>query len=177
MNFKCLAVVVLTTIVNVTCSAQEILTGTISLRDALEATLAANPSLRSFPLRNEALLGEMQIAELKPPFRVGGELEDALGTGNIKDFRGAAATLRLFSVLEMGGKRDARVGAASRRIDSLNAEQRVAELDLLIETVRRFIEVAAAQEHIALQSQSTSIAEQTVNSIQPLVAAGQAPQL
>lgn len=167
----------LTTIVNVTCNAQEILTGTISLRDALEATLAANPSLRSFPLRNEALQGEMQIAELKPPFRVGGELEDALGTGNIKDFRGAEATLRLSSVLEMGGKRDARVGAASRRIDSLNAEQRVAELDLLIETVRRFIEVAAAQEQIALQSQSTSIAEQTVNSIQPLVAAGQAPQL
>lgn len=167
----------LTTIVNVTCDAQEILTGTISLRDALEATLAANPRLRSFPLRNEALLGEIEIANLKPAFRVGGELEDALGTGEIRDFTGAEATLRLSSIVEMGGKRAARVGVANRRIDTLNAEQRVAELDLLIEVVRRFIEVAAAQEQIVLQSQSTTIAEQTVNSIQPLVAAGQAPQL
>lgn len=177
MNLKCLAIVVLTTIVNATCNAQEILTGNISLRDALEATLAANPRLRSFPLRNEALLGEIEIANLKPAFRIGGELEDALGTGDIKDFTGAEATLRLSNIVEMGGKRAARVGVANRRIDTLNAEQRVAELDLLIEVVRRFIEVAAAQEQIVLQSQSTAIAEQTVNSIQPLVAAGQAPQL
>jgi cobalt-zinc-cadmium efflux system outer membrane protein len=77
----------------------------------------------------------------------------------------------------MGGKRAARVGVVSRRIDVLNAEQRVVELDLLVEVVRRFIDVAIAQEQVALQELSTAIAEQTVNSIDPLVTAGQAPQL
>ena len=177
MNFKYFAIVVLTTVVSAACNAQETLTGSISLRDALEATLAANPSLRSFPLRNEALLGERETADLKPALQLGGELENALGTGDVKDFTGAEATLRLSSVMEMGDKRAARVGVVSRRIDTLNAEQRVAELDLLMEVVRRFIEVAIAQEQLGLQSQSTAIAEQTVNSIQPLVAAGQAPQL
>lgn len=177
MIFRYFAIVVFTTVVSAACNAQETLTGSISLRDALEATLAANPRLRSFPLRNEALLGERETAELKPAFRVGSELENALGTGEVKDFTGAEATLRLSSVLEMGDKRAARVGVVSRRMDTLNAEQRVAELDLLIEVVRRFVEVAAAQEQLGLQSQSTAIAEQTVSSIQPLVAAGQAPQL
>ena len=177
MNFKCLAIVVLATIAGAACNAQEVLTGTISLSDALEATLATNPRLRSFPLLNEALLGERGTAELKPAFIIGAEIEDALGTGDIKDFTGAEATLRLSSVVEMGGKRAARVGVVSRRIDVLDVEQRVVELDLLVEVVRRFIDVASAQEQIILQSQSTAIAEQTANMIQPLVTAGQAPQL
>ena len=177
MNLKCLAIVACATIATVTCNAQEIPSGTISLRDALAATLSMNPRLRSFPLRKEVLLGDSEIAELKPPLMLGAEVEDALGTGDIRDFTGAEATLRLSSVVEMGGKRAARVGVVSRRIGVLNAEQRVVELDLLVEVVRRFIDVAIAQEQVALQELSTAIAEQTVNSIGPLVTAGQAPQL
>ena len=177
MNLKCLAIVACAVIASATCNAQEMLTGTISLRDALAATISTNPKLRSFPLRNDALLGEREIADLKPPFMVGAEIEDALGTGDIRDFTGAEATLKLSSVVEMGGKRAARVGMINRRIDVLNAEQRVVELDLLVEVVRRFIDVAVAQEQVGLQAQSTAIAEQTVDSIEPLVTAGQAPQL
>jgi outer membrane protein, heavy metal efflux system len=177
LNLKCLAIVACAVIASATCNAQEMLTGTISLRDALAATISTNPKLRSFPLRNDALLGEREIADLKPPFMVGAEIEDALGTGDIRDFTGAEATLRLSSVVEMGGKRAARVGMINRRIDVLNAEQRVVELDLLVEVVRRFIDVAVAQEQVGLQAQSTAIAEQTVDSIEPLVTAGQAPQL
>lgn len=177
MNFKCLTIVVCATVASATCNAQEVLTGNISLRDAMEATMASNPRLRSYTLRTEALLGEKETADLMPAFTLGAELEDALGTGDIKDFTGAEATLKLSNVIEMGGKRAARVGVVNRRIDVLNAEQRIVELDLLAEVVRRFIDVATAQEQINLQSQSTAIAEQTVNAIQPLVTAGQAPQL
>ena len=67
------------------------------------------------------MLGDSEIAELKPPLMLGAEVEDALGTGDIKDFTGAEATLRLSSVVEMGGKRAARVGVVSRRIGVLNA--------------------------------------------------------
>jgi len=177
MNFKCLTIVVCITIASTISNAQDTLTGTISLRDALEATLGAHPRLRSFPLRAEALLGNRETAELRPAFSVGAELEDALGTGDIKDFTGAEATLRLSSVIEMGDKRAARVGVVNRRIDVLNAEQRVVELDLLTEVVRRFISVASGQERVLLQTQATAIAEQTVTLLQPLVTAGQTPQL
>jgi outer membrane protein, heavy metal efflux system len=177
MNFKCLTIVVCATIASTLASAQESITGVISLRDALETTLAAHPRLRSFPLRAEALLGEKETAELKPAFRVEAEIEDALGTGDIKDFTGAEATLRLSNVVEMGNKRAARVGLANRRIEVLDAEQQVVELDLLTDVVRRFIDVASAQELVALQSRATAIAEQTVSLLEPLVRAGQTPQL
>lgn len=176
MNFKCLAIVVCATITSTLVSAQESITGVISLRDALEATLAANPQLRSFPLRAEALLGEKETADLKPAFRIEAEVEDALGTGDIKDFTGAEATLRLSNIVEMGDKRAARLGVVNRRIDVLNAEQRVVELDLLTEVIRRFIDVASAQELVALQSRATAIAVQTVALLEPLVNAGQTPQ-
>jgi outer membrane protein, heavy metal efflux system len=177
MNFKCLTIVVCATIASTLASAQESITGVISLRDALETTLVAHPRLRSFPLRAEALLGEKETAELKPAFRVEAEIEDALGTGDIKDFTGAEATLRLSNVVEMGNKRAARVGLANRRIEVLDAEQQVVELDLLTDVVRRFIDVASAQELVALQSRATAIAEQTVSLLEPLVRAGQTPQL
>jgi len=177
MNFKCLTIVVCATIASTFASAQESITGVISLRDALETTLAAHPRLRSFPLRAEALLGEKETAELKPAFRVEAEIEDALGTGDIKDFTGAEATLRLSNLVEMGNKRAARVGLANRRIEVLDAEQQVVELDLLTDVVRRFIDVASAQELVALQSRATAIAEQTVSLLEPLVRAGQTPQL
>jgi cobalt-zinc-cadmium efflux system outer membrane protein len=177
MNFKCLTIVVCATIASTFASAQESITGVISLRDALETTLAAHPRLRSFPLRAEALLGEKETAELKPAFRIEAEIENALGTGDIKDFTGAEATLRLSNVVEMGNKRAARVGVANRRIEVLDAEQRVVELDLLTDVVRRFIDVASAQELVTLQTQATAIAEQTVSLLEPLVRAGQTPQL
>jgi len=177
MYIKRLAIVVFTAFVGSTSIAQDSLTGVLTLRDALDATIETHPSLRSFPLRNDALLGDREIADLRPVFTIGAELEDALGTGEIRDFTGAEATLRLSNVVEMGGKRAARVGVVSRRIESLDAEQRVAELDLLVEVVRRFIDVATTQEQVELQSQYTAFAEQTVDTIQPLVTAGQAPQL
>ena len=177
MNSKCMAIVACIMIASATCNAQEKPVGNIVLRDALAAALSMNPRLRGFPLRNEALLGEREIAELKPSLMMGGEIEDAFGTGEIKDLAGVEATLRLSSVVELGGKRTARVGLVNRRIDVLNAEQQVVELDLLVEVVRRFIDVVVAQEQVSLQVQSTGIAELTVSSIEPLVTAGQAPQL
>lgn len=177
MNMKCLVIVVCAAVIGSASNAQDMLTGTISLRNALNATIEAHPSLRSFPLRNEALQGTRELADLRPAFTIGAEVENALGTGDIRDFTGAEATLRLSNVVEMGGKRAARVGVVSRRIEALDAEQRVVELDLLVEVVRRFIDVATTQEQVELQSQYTAIAEQTINIIQPLVTAGQAPQL
>lgn len=177
MNLKYWAVMACAIIASATCNAQEMPVGAISLHDALAATLSMNPKLRSFPLRNEALLGDREIADLKPPFMLGIEVEDALGTGEIRNFTSAEATLRLSSVVEMGDKRAARVGMVNRRLDVLNAEQRVAELDLLVEVVRRFIDVAVAQEQVALHAQSTAIVEQTISLIEPLVTAGQTPQM
>jgi len=161
MNISVLVAGVCVVVASTISSAQESLTGTISLRDAIDATLSANPQLRSFPLRKEALLGENETASLKPALNIGGNIEDALGTGDLKGFTGAEITLRLSQVIEMGDKRAARIGIVNRRLGLLATEQEVVELDLLGQVVMRFIDVAAAQERVVLQEQATEIAAQT----------------
>ncbi|MCI5107129.1 MAG: TolC family protein [Pseudomonadales bacterium] len=177
MSFRNLLLVLTLFSMSLWVNAQEALTGTISLRDAFEAVMQSNPRLRSFQFREEALLGQRESANLNPPLRANGGIEEFLGTGNLQDFSATELNIGLSQVIELGGKRQARLGVANRRIDLLAAEQRVVELDLLGETTQRFVDVVAAQELLELQRRATEIANQTIELLEPLVAAGRSPQL
>ncbi len=177
MSFKYLLLALSITSMGQWVTAQEALTGTINLRDAFEAVMQSNPRLRSFPLREETLLGQRESADLNPPLRVNTGIEEFLGTGNLQDFSATEVNIGLSQVIEMGGKRQARLGVANRRLDLLAAEQRVVELDLLGETTQRFIDVVVAQELVEIQGRATEIANQTIELLEPLVAAGRSPQL
>jgi cobalt-zinc-cadmium efflux system outer membrane protein len=157
--------------------AQDNLGNTITLRDAFYAVLQTNPRLKSFDFREEALLGRRDIAGLNPPIHANSGVEEFLGTGNLQDFSATEINIGLSQIIELGGKREARLGVANRRLDLLAAEQRVVELDLLGETLLRFIDVLAAQEIVNLQERATEVASQTINLLTPLVAAGRSPQL
>jgi cobalt-zinc-cadmium efflux system outer membrane protein len=147
----------------------------LSLREAIAATLQANPQLAVYQPREQALDGIRTTAALQPPLQVNGGIEDALGSGDLNGLSRSEFTLSLSRVIELGDQRDARVGVAGQRVDLLRAEQRVTELDLLAEVARRFIATAAAQEELALQQRATALAQQTLDALQPLVTAGQTP--
>jgi outer membrane protein, heavy metal efflux system len=147
----------------------------LSLRDAIDATLQANPQLEVYRLHEQAIDGQRTTAALRPPLQVNGGVEDALGSGAVQEFRRAEFTLSLSRVIELGDQRDARMNVSGQRIDLLRAEQRVTELDLLAEVTRRFIATAAAQQQLALQQRATALAQQTLDALQPLVEAGQTP--
>ncbi|GGY79312.1 cobalt transporter [Cellvibrio zantedeschiae] len=150
-------------------------TSKLSLRDAITATLARNPQLSSFQFRRQALEGELQTAGLKPAMRLGTTLENAAGSGDYKGTKGAELTLALSSVIELGDKRDARMGVVTERQQALAVEQRIVELDLLAEVTRRFIEVATAQQHLTLQQSTLALATETTQSIKRRVDAGNTP--
>ena len=177
MSFRNLLLVFTLSSTSLLVNAQEALTGTINLRDAFAAVMRTNPRLHSFQFREEALLGRRESADLNPPLRANGGVEEFLGTGNLRDFTAPEINIGLSQVIELGGKRQARLGVANRRLDLLTAEQRVVELDLLGETIQRFIDVASAQQLVALQARATEIATQTIELLEPLVAAGRSPQL
>lgn len=158
-----------------TADTNSIPTSKLSLRDAITATLAHNPQLSSFQFRRQALEGELQTAGLKPAMRLGTTLENAAGSGDYKGTKGAELTLALSSVIELGDKRDARVGVVTERQQALAVEQRIVELDLLAEVTRRFIEVATAQQHLTLQQSTLALATETTQSIKRRVNAGNTP--
>jgi len=147
----------------------------LTLRDAINATLAQNPQLVSYELRQQALVGEQQTAALTPAVQLSGEAENLAGSGTYKGTDSAEFTLALSSVIELGNKRDARLDVVTGRQQQLAGQRRIAELDLLAEVTRRFVDAAAAQQQLELQRSSLALAGDTLKAIKQRVDAGNTP--
>jgi outer membrane protein, heavy metal efflux system len=149
----------------------------LTLEIAVERTLASNPDLRSYAFRSRAQQARTDAAALRPPFELHAEVQDALGTGRTSGFDTAETTVSLSQVIELGAKRERRVDAAAAGSGLIDAERAAAELDVLTEVTRRFIHVAADQEHLELTRRTASLATETVDAATARVGAARAPDV
>ncbi|MDR0184169.1 TolC family protein [Lysobacter arvi] len=148
----------------------------LTLDDAFARVAAFHPDLRLPALRGEALSAELDEAAQRPAFRAGVELENALGSGEYAGVDAAELTLSLASVLERGGKRDARLALAQTRIDALAPEREAARLDLLAETARRYLDVVGARHRGALAQADIGQRTRTVAAARHRFQAGASPE-
>ncbi|WP_342625979.1 TolC family protein [Azotobacter sp. NL3] len=116
----------------------------LSLDDAFARVATNHPELRLFDSRGALLAAERERAALRPALVAGATLENAFGSGEARGLQGAELTLTLASVLERGGKLDARQTLARSRIDALAVEREARRLDLLAEVARRYLAMVAA---------------------------------
>jgi len=126
----------------------------LSLQQALAATLQHNPELIAYPLRQQALAGAREGAALRPGFNVTTQIEDIGGSDDYRWLNSVEMTLSLSSALELGGKRDARLGVVSARAQELAALQRVTTLEVLTALTQQFITVLALQEQVLVEEQA-----------------------
>lgn len=147
----------------------------LTLERAIRAALAHNPALGAFPIDARAGAARVERAALDPALEISFEVENFLGTGEARGLQGLDATLSLSRVVELGGKRDARVSAASAALDSVAVERQASELDVLTEVTRRFIDVAESQARVDLAKSSEQLAAATVSASRRRVDAGKAP--
>lgn len=152
------------------------LDNTITLADAIKATLQHNPQLMGYEFRAKALAGEQQTASLKPPMRLSSQFENIAGSGDFKGVDAGELTLSLSSVIELGGQRDARLGLVTARQQRLESTQRLLTLDLLTQVTQQFIALAAAQEQLGLLQQTQQLAQENINSLSRQVHAGRTPE-
>ena len=94
----------------------------LTLRDALSRTLKSNPDLAAYQYVLKANDGRVTQAGLRPNPTFNGTLENVLGTGDTKGFKGAELTLGLSQLIELGGLRDKRVAVATIEREGLEAE-------------------------------------------------------
>lgn len=146
---------------------------TISLQEAIALTLQRNPSLAVFDFRKRTLSGRVQTAALRPAINFDAELENFAGSDGSEN---AELTVALSSVIELGGKRDARVAAVNSERLLLDMERQIKALDLLGEVTRRYVRVLAGSERQALASDAVRLAQDTLNAVHSRVAAGAAPR-
>jgi len=132
---------------------------TLTLPDAVRRAISQQPSLHGFEFQlrmQEARIGE---AGLRPSTSVGLLVEDFAGTGARSDIESAQTTLSLSHVIELGGKRDARVAAAEAGHGRLRTEKAVLQLDVTAEVARRFVESLHERELLRIAQEGLQQAE------------------
>ncbi|MFD0727694.1 TolC family protein [Lysobacter brunescens] len=154
--------------------------GTLTLDDAFARVAShrnkTHPELRLFDTRRDLLQAERDRALQRPAFVAGATLENALGSGDSAGLGGAELTLSLASVLERGGKLDARRTLAQSRIDALAVERETTRLDLLAEVARRHLAAVAAEHQRRIAEQDITQRRRTVAAARQRLQAGASPE-
>lgn len=149
----------------------------LSLHDAVMRTLARNPELGVFPMRQRVQAARVSAAGLVPAPHASAEIENALGTGRRRGLDAAEATFSLSQVIELGGQRQRRVDAARGASDLVEQQRAIAQLEVVAEVGRRFIHVASDQKQIELTELATRLAQDTVTEVDRRVKAARSPEV
>lgn len=148
----------------------------LTLDGAFAKVATAHPELQLIDLETAVLSAEREHAALRPPFVVNAEVENAFGTGQTSGLDAAELTLTLASVLERGGKLDARRTLAQSRIDAMAVQRETRRLDLLAEAARRYLAVIAADRAQALATLAVEQRQRTVIAARQRLQAGASPE-
>jgi cobalt-zinc-cadmium efflux system outer membrane protein len=145
---------------------------TLTMRDALGRALAANPRLTAAE-RDVGIATGLKIqAGALPNPNLSFELDNALGSGPFKGLQSAETTLQLSQLVELGGKREARLAAGDAGIGTAVWQRRATRLEVLSETAIAFIAVVSAQRRIQILDEQISSLEQLIPLLQKRVQEG-----
>lgn len=148
----------------------------LTLRQAVVAALGANPDLKTFSYSLKAQQARGELAALRPAPTLGFEVENALGSGDLKGLDSAEMTFSLSQVIELGDKRDRRMDVARFGMENIDVERQAAQLDVLAEVARRFIHVASSQQQLELTRQNAELSRKTVEAVKRRVDGAKSPR-
>ncbi len=146
--------------------------GELSLRQALGLAFARNPDLAAFSW--EVRSGDARIlqAGLIPNPELGVEFENFLGSEPSRRFETLETTLSISQLVELGGKRAARIGLASSEKEVSLWDYEAKRADVAAEVAKSFVEVLSAQDRLALAEELAHLSKEVLNSVAARVVAG-----
>jgi len=146
--------------------------GEITLRQALALAFARNPDLAAYSW--EVRSGDPRIlqAGLLPNPELGVEFENFLGSEPSRNFETLETTLSISQLVELGGKRAARIGLASSEKEVLRWDYEAKRADVAAEVAKAFMEVLSAQDRLALAEELARLSKEVLNSVAARVVAG-----
>lgn len=147
-----------------------------SLPMAIEKTLAHNPQLHKFRIKEKVIRAEEKIQSLKPAVLMAAEIEDFAGSGSLDGFNSASISLALSSTIELGGKRASRISVAQNQLNLAQMENQVLSLNILRELNSVYIQALATQEQIKLSRDSLKLFKLLHQKVLKRVNQGAAPE-
>ncbi|GAB6082946.1 TolC family protein [Desulfuromonas carbonis] len=149
----------------------------LTLQEALQRTLAANPDLAAAGAEQQAAAAERRQAGRRPNPELGVSLENALGSGAYQGSDGAELTLELSLPVELGGKRRLRREAADLALELAATAQASARIEALTTTRQRYLAVLAAQEQLQLAQEEVAAANRSLQAAEERISTGKAPRV
>jgi cobalt-zinc-cadmium efflux system outer membrane protein len=152
-------------------------TGGLTLRQALALALTRSPELAtvSFDVR----IAEARILQAKLLPNPEAELTSEYigGSGSYSDARRSENTLLLGQLIELGGKRRARVQEAAFGRDLAAFDYETRKREVFLKTAEQFVDVLASQRRVAITDDLVRLANDFVPAIEERVKAGKASDL
>jgi cobalt-zinc-cadmium efflux system outer membrane protein len=151
--------------------------GVLRLPDALSAALEGSPELASFSWELRSGEAREIQAALRPNPVLSLEVEDVGGREGLRGFSGSQTTLQLAQIIELGGKRGARIRTARLDREVVGSDYEAVRLDVLAATTQGFVDVLAAQESVRLAEEGTALAAELRDAAERRLRAGIAPRV
>lgn len=144
----------------------------ITLAEALARTLRGSPELAAYNWEIRAAEARIIQAGLRPNPELSLDIENPTGSGPYRSGDQMENTLMLSQLIELGGKRPARIreGEAGRAVVAW--EYQLKRVEVLKATTLAFIDVLAAQRRLDLASEIVKVAEEAVTLTEQRVGVG-----
>ena len=143
----------------------------LTLRDALSLTLERNPQLAAFGKERFATEGALlQAGALpNPVLDITG---DNLGNARKAEAGDRSTTIQIGQLVELGGKRAARVRAAEASRDLADWDYEAKRSEIVSLVAQRFVDVLAAQQRQTLAEEAAALAREVSDAVGRRVQAG-----
>jgi len=134
----------------------------ISLANALARTLRGSPELAAYNFEMRAAEARILQAGVRPNPELTLDIENPAGSGQFRNGDQSQNTLTFSQLIELGGKRAARIGEAKAGRVVIEWEYQVKRVEVLKSATLAFIDVLAAQSRLQLAEEIVKVAEEAV---------------
>ncbi len=148
----------------------------LTLKKAIAQTLERNPNLYQYSFIKDDYSAQRQTQSLRPVIGLGLEVENVAGSGDTQGIDSAETTLSLSSVIEMGGKRQARMSLIDARLSGVQWLQQAATLDVLGKLTQVYVGGLVSQANIALANDALNLSRSLFETIKVRAARGVTPE-
>ena len=150
-------------------------TSIITLDDAIKKAVSASPVSRIGISLEEMSKGSRQQASLTPNPELSLAAENIGGKGDYKGTDALETTLGISQLIEIGGKRSARIKIADEGMTLAGYEAASGKLGLVYDVTAAYIEAVAAEEQVILAEEQKKLAEVTFDTVAKRVDAAADP--
>ncbi len=150
---------------------------TITLEQVVARVLIQSPELKVFSLEQRARESMILQSGLFPNPRLEIEVENFAGSRKFNGFDSSETTIRLSQLIELGGKRAARIQASSSSRDLSKWDYETKRIDVLTQTSKAYTDLLKAQKLVALNNELVDLAKKSLQAVSERVQAGKVPPI